>query len=433
MNLPGNTHKKYILFGPAYGIGGWQLYINARCKHLIENKIDSCLIYPPDTGGDKIKLDYIAKMKRVSLEQIEPYWYRKKQISNTIMALLDAIEYRNGDEVFIESTCIIYSFWGELIAEATRGQNFCYLLHSHTKGFPVAWQKFFSFKYDQGLIAGQTEITLPDLFEGFREIKGGNRAIYAQWEDPICDEREDCAEYMNLLRRHMEQGYKIIGYFGVLRKPHFMLLCDFMVHYSKRYAEHKFLFVAIGSSGESDPEQKLYEIPEESDNCEVYNIPEMYPIPRGIFQMLDICLASWGSSVHAATACERTIRIYDDVHLIPQGVIGINLHEPYHMQPPVNDNLDSLFDEILFGANYKGITYVLPEHVTMSSGGHSVIDSKMQPFVERDDGKIYYDIHSIPFNGGISKAKYISYKILGVPFTRSLIRMALRIKTKIAG
>lgn len=417
----GKNTKKYILFGPAYGIGGWQLYINARCKHLHENNIDYYLIFPPETGGRKVKLEYIDKSKRFPLEQVEPYWYSKRKVNGKIKEILDFIGFQKSDDIFIESTSMIYSFWGELLAQATNGQNFCYILHSHTKGFPLAWQKFFSYKYDQDLIAGQTEITIPDLLKGYRAISEENsRPIYAQWDGPICDDRDDCREYIETLQSYKENGFKLIGYFGVLRKPHFLLLCDYMIKYSEAHSDSNFLFVAIGSSGETRPEIKLSEIPQHTNNCKVYNIPEMYPIPRTIFKLLDICLASWGSSAHAATACKRTIRIYDDVNLIPHGIIGINLQEPYHLHPPVKETMDELFDEILFGSDYSNIPYLEPQNITTSSGGHEKIDAEMKPFLCREDGQKYYEIFGIPFNGGISKLKYITFHLFGVGFTRKV-------------
>lgn len=424
-----NNAKKYILFGPAYGIGGWQLYINARCRHLLENNIEFYLIFPPETGGGKIKLEFINKSKRFPLEQVEPYWYSHRYVNKVIKEIMNFISYQVQDEVFIESTNMIYSFWGEILAESTKGQNFCYLLHSHTKGFPLAWQKFFSFKYDQGLIAGQTEITIPELLEGLRDIsEQDSRPIYAQWDGPICEARDDCNEYIQNLKDYKDRGYKLIGYFGVLRKPHFLLLCEFMIKYSNKHLDDNFLFIAIGSSGEIRPEKKLYEIPDHVSNCKVYNIPEVYPIPRAIFELLDVCLASWGSSLHAATVCKRTIRLYDDVNLIPQGIIGINLQEPYHLHAPVTETMDELFDEVLFGSNYKDVPYIEPQNIITSSGGHKKIDMEMKPFVHRKEEGEYYNIFSIPFNGGISKLRYVFFHVFGVKFTR---KVAARIRNVI--
>lgn len=424
--------RKYILFGPAYGIGGWQLYINARCKHLSEKEIELYLIYSPDTGGNTIKLSYIEKTKKLQLEQVEPYWYSHLYVEKKIKEILEFINYNKNDEIFIESTCIIYSFWGEILAKATNGQNFCYLLHSHTKGFPRAWQRFFSFKYDQKLIAGQTEITLPDLFDGFREIPvEESRPIFARWEAPICEFREDCNNYIQYIKTYKERGYKIIGYFGVLRKPHFSLLCDFMVNYSNQHKDSAFLFIAIGSSGESKPEKKLYEVQKSSNNLKTYNIPEMYPIPKIIFELLDICLASWGSSLQASRICKRTIRLFDDVNLIPHGVMGVTIQEPYHLQSPTNETMDNIFDEILFGNNYKDKTYIEPKEIDMFSEGHEKIDLDMKPFFIRENGKKYYDIFSIPFTGGISMIKYVLFHLLGVNNTRrcaDIIRKILKCK-----
>lgn len=413
--------RKYILFGPAYGIGGWQLYINARCKYLLEKNVDLYLIFPPNTGGNEIKLEYILKAKKYPIELVEPYWYSRSYVEKKIHDILRFVNFNSQDDIFIESTCIIYSFWGEILAESTNGQNFCYLLHSHTKGFPLAWKKFFSYKYDQGLIAGQSEITIPDLLLGYRSIsKEDSRPIFAQWEGPICNFREDCKDYILHLRKYKDEGYKLIGYFGVLRKPHFLLMCDFIVKYSNKYPECKFMFIAIGSSGGKSPELKLYDIPQYANNCKVYNIPEMYPIPKEIFELLDVCVASCGSAVHAATVCKRTIRLYDDVKIVPSGIIGINLKEPYHLKPPAKESIEEFFDKILFGDNYKSIPYCYPREITTSYGGHEMIDLKMKPFIRRKSSG-YYNVLSMPFDGEISKIKYIIFHVFGVKFTRKMI------------
>ena len=82
--------------------------------------------------------------------------------------------------------------------------------------------------------------------------------------------------------------------------------------------------------------------------------------------------------------------------------------------------MDELFDEILFGSDYSNVPYLEPQNITTSSGGHEKIDAEMKPFLCREDGQKYYEIFGIPFNGGISKLKYVTFHLFGVGFTRKV-------------
>lgn len=428
--------KKYILIGPAHGIGGWQLYIDARCNQLMKKGIDLFLIYDGNFGGKTVKLLNTERAKKMDITMEEPYWYSKRYVKEQIKKIISFIGYKDGDEVFIESTSMIYSFWGELIAEAVHGQNFCYILHSYTRGKPLAWIKFFSYKYDQDLIAGQTDNTLPELFEDYRPIpKDDNRTILAAWGSPICKDREDCREHIQYLRGLKNRDYKLIGYFGVLRKKHFIPLCTDIVQYAKNHEETNFCFVVIGSSATELEleEKKICEINEEKiENCIAYNIPEMYPVPEEIFEILDVCIGSFSSASTAALACKRTIRLQSDLNLAVQGVIGITTSEDEHWLQPVRDEkIDDIFDEIIFGSNYEGCEYIPPKK--WGEENHKKIDERMRPFEKRVNGHQYYDVFKMPRQGGISFVKYAAFHLFGIDNGRRIakkIRGLFRVESK---
>lgn len=428
--------RKYVLIGPARGIGGWQLYIDARCNQLLKRGEDLFLIYDGQVGGKIVKLQNIERTKKIDILMEEPYWYSKKYVKKQINNIIKFIGYKDGDEVFIESTSMIYSFWGELLAEVVHGQNFSYILHSYTRGKPLAWKKFFSYKYDQDLIAGQTDNTLPELFEGYRSIpKEDNRTILAAWGSPMCREREDCKEHIQYLRGLKDKGYKLIGYFGVLRKVHFISLCDTVEKYARNHKETNFCFVVIGSSGtELELEEKrIDEINErKTANCTAYNIPELYPVPKEIFEMLDVCLGSFSSASTAALACKRTVRLQSDLNLAVQGVIGITVSEDEHWLQPVRDeSVEDIFDEVIFGSNYKGYEYNSPKE--WGEEDHKSIDVRMRPFEKRANGYQYYDVFRMPGQGGISFVKYIVFHLIGLEKGRRIankIRGLFRIENK---
>lgn len=423
--------KKYILIGEATGIGGWQLYIDARCAYIKRCGIGVFLIYPKHSDKDVIKLQNITEANKLELYEINypPYCYTKSQYNRIIKHILAAVEYASGDDVFIESTSMGYSLWGEMIAKETRGQNFSYLLHSHTKGVPYEMQKFFSFKYDQGLLGGQSAITIPELFEGFRSISSDDtRTINASWGSPLCEFREDCKKHIDYIIKNKEEGRKIIAYFGTLNKPNFIQVCDEIRAFTKIHQSISILFISIGSSYNGEAEKYFFGIDRNLDNLELYNIPEIFPIPKVIFEKMDLCIASWGSATAAARACTRTIRLVDDLKAVPQGVIGITLTKrPYHEQPACSDSLQDLMNRILAGDNYSGKVYVNPPDVLDENIGHQKIDSQMRPFMKRTLGYIYYDVLGMNVNNRFEKRVTIMHHIFGIKMTAQLRKKYLMI------
>jgi hypothetical protein len=97
---------------------------------------------------------------------------------------MNFIEFNQNDEVFIESTDMWLSMWGELLAKEMSAINFSYLLHSHIENISSSVQKYFDFKYRQQLLAGMSELTLPELFNGYVKIPNDDvRRIYAVPKD----------------------------------------------------------------------------------------------------------------------------------------------------------------------------------------------------------------------------------------------------------
>ena len=84
--------NKYILIGPAHGIGGWQLYIDARCNHLMKRGIDLFLLYDGDVGGKTVKLLNTERARKMNITMDEPYWYSKWHVDEQIKEIIKSVE-----------------------------------------------------------------------------------------------------------------------------------------------------------------------------------------------------------------------------------------------------------------------------------------------------------------------------------------------------
>ena len=413
--------KKYIILGPSRGIGGWQLYVDARHQHCVDLGYDTYVLSSDESMNLSVQLLSLKKGKIINLPELTyPFFvFSKWQIKRVINVIKKAIDYNSYDNVFIESTCMSYTMWGEIFAKELKAVNYGFILSSHIENTSRDVQRFFEFKYDQHLLSGQTEITLAGLFTGYKNVDNDKRGLNASWGPPICDFREDCQVYIEEFRKAKEKEIKIVGYFGSLNKPHFKPLCVELRRYFDNHKDSNFLFVSIGSSTFSISEKYQAEIMEKSSNVYCFNISTLYPVPCDFFNLMDVCIASWGSANAAARVNKRVIRLMDDVNVIPQGIIGVTLRvNPFYKQPIGDESLEELLDNIFYGNNYEGVEFaydVVNHAPDENEKKQCIIDDTMKPFVRVVDE--YYDMGLIKSRSKLDKIESILCRCLGARIT----------------
>jgi hypothetical protein len=423
--------RKYLIFGGIHGIGGFQLYTAARYQHVKNLGYETFVIgsegQPNDVKLKDLKSDHCFSLGELC---IPPYCCRTSQINHLSEKVKKIVSYKEGDEIFIEACSLPYALWGEIFSKSMNGVCFAYILSSHTENIPRDIQKYCSFKYDNELIAGQTDITLPDLFKGFRDIADDKRGLQASWSSPICDSREDCVNYISAIRDYKTKSYKIIGYFGTLNKPHFIKICEQIEDYARTHSNGKILFLTVGSSQSGKSEKRQLLVNKNTTNCDVLNIPELYPVPITVFSLMDVCLASWGSAGLASYGCDRVVRLLDDVDVVPQGIIGVTLREkPYYKQPVGNESLFEILDNVLFGDNYCGTTKIPFVYVDKSEERHNQIDAFLRPFTYNIKEFKYYDINSIKIASSSKRILSFCCHIIGINATLKMRFIAKKIQT----
>lgn len=422
--------KKYILFGAVTGIGGWQLYIDARYTYLTDIGIEVYVFDGIKSSKQKIKLDELknGKVKRIRELSESPQVYSKKQIISIVQSILGFINYEENDEIFIESTSITYSLWGELVAESTRGTNYCYLLHSHIENIQREVQDFFWQKYKNNLLAGMATNTLPELFSEYKDIPSSDNVwIAASWKDPLCKEKNYRTDATKIVKAHKENRL-VIGYFGTLNKPHFIKLCDFMATFCGENSNYKFLFVSVGSSKDGYSETYQKQLENTCTNCGIINIEEMYPVPDDLFKQMDVCIASWGCARVAARSNRKTIMLVNDVDITPHGIMGITIKkEPYNDEPKCKESLAQLLHELLFTNKYDNVDYSEPIVQSNYYIYQKKQDFVMQPFVNKQNE--YYDVRNIPLVKKRDSILKKLNKVFGLRITSFLIDYLRKVRS----
>ena len=352
--------KKYVLLGGAIGIGGWQLYCDARISYVTETGCKPYMIYASSKSqSDTVSLKSFKECSIVNIQELErpPFVFCKRQIKRIVNQVMDFLNIEDGDDVCFESTNIIFALWAELFAKEANADHISYLLHSHIEEIPTETQKFFWHKYQQGKLGGMNDETLRMLFKNYKDIRPEDACgIAASWRSPLCESND----YDKVIDEIKACDY-VIGYFGTLNKPHFLKLCDCLDNYFSGHNEHSFAFISIGSSANGMAEKKQTDVSNSHTNCKTVNIPALYPVPKNLFRAMDVCFGSWGSATVAARVGTYTVRLMDDVNLIPQGIIGVTLRSyPYKECDVGKESVEELLDNILLTRHMKLFPTFIP-------------------------------------------------------------------------
>ena len=415
---------KYLILGQLGGIGGWQLYIDARTAYMKDRGYDVYLISISDEKD--IKLSRFINNKHFCLPEVHmpPASYTEKQRDSILARIYEFIGEDDGS-MTIESTDMYLSMWGELIAKHYGARNYSYLLHSHFPQQNRYVQDFFLFKYNRDELAGMSELTLPELFNNHPDAnKIEPKSLLATPMDPITDDNDIEAFTKELEEYKKKKAAFVIGYFGNLDKPHFIELCEFVENYVKTSKEHEFVFLSVGSSGKGNSEETQKKIESNTANCKVFNVPSMYPVPKKVFQIMDICLASWGSADISAKAGALTVRLLDDVTIIPQGILGLTITD--YKSPRTSETLIEIFDKVR-NDEYKVENAKIDKKPYDYVTSHKRIDKAIFNVIHDKD---YYDISKIKTVSKRSEIEKMLNTTFGINITKHIMVVIKKVLAK---
>ena len=425
--------KKYILMGSMLGIGGWQLYCDARIIYLQEQGYDVYFMNYALVDSRHIKLETYNRVKHIELGDGTsiPYVFSKRETKRIVDSFLNQIGYSKNDQVFVESTCMDQALWGELIAKYSNGIHFSYLLHSHFDNPSLMMKKFFLFKYEQGLLGGMTNDTVPELLSELVDVpKERANGMSAAARNPLVESDKYDSLIYRIRKMCSFEGF-IIGYFGTLNKPHFIPLCDEIVRFCKEHLDRKFCFLCIGSSWNGESERKIDSISRITENLFVENIPELFPVPKSLFRCMDICVASWGSSIVASRGGARTLRLCDDVSTKVSGIIGLTISaestNTNNTDINAENELNQWLENYLILRKYDNCVYDPPlDNRPDFRIIHNKNDLIIRPFEKRNEMLGYFDTRSV--NNGVKhqRIRKVAYAILGSKNCKKIKRFFLK-------
>lgn len=356
--------KKYVIFTTSLGnIAGGQIYTRNKMKYCQSR---GYIVYI----FSAIKLEVFIKdfeiYKPLCNEYLDvfPNWLGEKRRQNIISWMLDKIDYRQDDEIVIESQTLQTGCWGELLAKACNGKNFVFLLGEHFSHRNVlSVSEFFDFKIARGEYAGISDKVVNKFISNWRQ-RDVNEGLSL---NAVCNNSVDDVDYDKELKAFLNDNAKKIGIIGRLSKAYIIESTKMVALYACSHSNTQFKVLYIGG-GVPDRISEITKLIKGVKNIEYYFTGYIYPIPRKMLSSLDICIAASGSAI--STYEEKLATISMDVFKnVPLGMLGYDTTEIISGNNSNEKMLSDYFDMILYQDNKKCIDF-------------NAIDSKMSSYEE---------------------------------------------------
>ncbi len=335
--------KLYIMLGYKGGISGGQIYVRNKLNHMKSIGYDVTVI--DNLRKQKVLIEDLLKFKNNTLPELRffPSVYDSHKREKILKKLIKLSGFNNSyDEVVIESATINFSMWGELLAKKINAKHMALLIDT---GFPKDMKtddimSYLDFKLKRGELATISKKAFLNLFNGYRDIEE-NEIKFLSFS---CSNSVEDIKYKKVIKK---SDYDfVIGSLGRVSKPYFPDMVDAVTEFAKKHSDKKILFLVIGGKANGD-NSVVTKKTKEIKNLDTHITGLMYPVPKELFDLMDVCIASSGSVRASYLTGAKTI-IMDDETKVALGVAGYSVKKfPYIENQAFFGSLVTLLEEVL--------------------------------------------------------------------------------------
>lgn len=400
--------KKYIILTPNItNIGGAQIYVRNKKVFLEENgwEVD---IYSIFEG--QILIKDIAVFKDNIIEELLylPFFYSKNERLNIISRLT---EKNNYDNLIIESNTITLALWGEMIAKETNGKHIIYLLNEHFENFSKTIFLFLDFKHKRKELAGIHNKSLELLFKDYKRIAENEKySLRATCANAVVD-------VPNYIIDNIKKKDINIGCISRLEKPFVSTMVDEIIQFTKINSSKTIQLVLVGESPDHSVERSIIKKTEDVQNLNLVMTGRLFPIPKKLFQMMDIFIGVAGAAGVSANENVLTLTVDVNSHK-PIGLLGYDTRDSIYSQHATDISISAALERILI------IEQMQNEEIEID---YKIVDFRKEYLNHLDfiyssnQEKIFYEINGIKLNTKELIKKYL-IKVAGINNFEALIR-----------
>lgn len=405
-----NTSGKYYIFliPTIKHMGGAQMYVNAKFKSLKDDGWN-VFVFHGIPGESILPLMRDNAIHVPELEFAANVYGRKQRerVINNIVSYLSLKEDSNN--IIIETTCVSPSTWGECLAREIGAKHLIFILNEKNQ-ISSELYPFYRFKHERGELAGIRKEIIYDMFKDHTdELHLEDMGVLSAFG---CTHVVEDIPSKYLQEIESLQSDYVIGSIGRLDKPFVGKMLDGIISFCKDNPNKMFTILFIGGHPIKAEEERIKEQIESHPNCNIIITGYMFPLPRKLIQLMDVCIASAGSAIVSHKLGVHTITV-DANDFLPIGIKGITCESNLLRSPnePVV-SYESLLHYLLIDKKYKphfAQDFVKPDY------------SSHFEFVNRSDkSKKYFDIEMIKVKGLSLKIMKFMINLAGPGFYHKL-------------
>ncbi len=412
--------KKYIIFcADIHPIGGVQNYVAGKTSWLEKEGWGVYVFFWGKSSGHCAVSSLDKYLPGGILELgTQPSEWTMRIREKVLNRIISDIHFQEGNEdsILIESQDEIFSFWGELLAERIHAKNMCFICNERFREpnrHYADHMEFFDFKHRRRELACICQTAIVNLFEGYKEVPPEEQyAFKAANMGPVQDVENQAVS--DLKKKDWN-----ICYLGRAEKPYVPFIIEGISKFSQKYADHSIqvIFVGNADSRREIIENKLTVL----KNVTVSFMGDMVPIPRSLFEKIDVMVAGSGCAMCSAQEGVPTI-VADAENYRANGILGYTTFDNIlHEEGAEQFQYEDLLEQILVEGVHKHLEFhmdpVVPAEVRYR---------EHLAFAAQSDQKMEYDSEGA-LRGTVNYQKVLKYYIHQYfPFAETMYRRIKR-------
>lgn len=353
--------KKYIFVTfDIRNMGGVQCYLEGKVKYLESSGWDVRLIYG---GIDKHRDTLFPTLKkylncRVVQLCLAPYDMPRKICNLALKKCIDIIgDTSNCEELIIESGDSIQALWGEVLASMIRAKHVFFTMNENFRSPESHYAKqidFFAYKFKRGEILGGKE-TFSKLFEGTRLQNYSFESNLLIDEDPIADVENQ------LINSLCKMDWNIC-YLGRANKIYVDTIIKEVAKFANRHPSKRIQFIIIGDF--SIKRALLDKEITPLNNVTLTLLGEMVPIPKLLYEKIDVMIAGSGSARHSVYQGKPVI-VPDCFSSKSMGIYGYQtVQSLYEEDTAAQKSISDSLEEALVNQVHLKMSFIAPPQMT---------------------------------------------------------------------
>ena len=381
------------------GMGGAQMYLYSKYKTLMEQGWDVTLLH----ASRKPSILPIFKDFHNAIPELlfQTNCYTKRRVNKVIDHIIQMYFTQKYSEIIIESICIPQCSWAELLAKKVGGKHLAYLLQEENNLF-YNQVDFFKFKHDRGELAGIKQVTISRMFQPYIPFNENDAKVLTAYgcSNTVFDVEHPILEQVKAL----DVDY-IIGSVGRLDKPIVRPSLEKVYNFISQHPANSFALVLLGGANNPDDVLQVRELFKDLKNCTLLISGFLFPLPKAVFQLIDVFFGTAGSANVARREGCISISI-DAIDCQPIGVLGQTTNNSLSRSNDESPlDLCELLEDVFYKKKYKRIEAV-PVLIPDYTSHFELLSSSNQE-------KVYYDIFKIKNSSLHTQLMKVFISILG--------------------